>query len=134
MTTEQDLMFEDLIAEMFGNKSQTSAEGQGHNQDLLRFQAISNDFDISEDGMSIQKRSNGEMFLPALCNNEYFYVLPIGRGGKRVIHSAADLVFKAFTSPQYLQDLKKETYKVVYKDGNKNNPNYKNLQVDFLKD
>lgn len=134
MTKEQDIMFEDLIAEMYGIEVQTSAEGQGHNQHLTRYEAISNDFSIAEDGMSVQKRSNGEMFLPALCNNEYFYVLPIGRGGKKVIYSAGDLVFKAFTNANYLQDLKKESYTIVYKDGDKTNPDYSNLQVKFNRD
>jgi len=134
MTNEQDIMFEDLIAEMYGNRVQTSAEGQGHSQPLIRYQAISNDFDVAEDGMSVQKRSNGEMFLPAICNNEYWYVLPIGRGGRKVIYSAGDLVFKAFTDSKYLQHLKKESYTIVYKDGKKNNPHYSNLQVQFNHD
>lgn len=127
MTQEQEKTFDDLVGEMFGDRvTEYGSEGF-----QVRMANISNDFQISECGDFVQKISNGEMFFPALCNGEYYFVLPIGRGGKKMVYPAVSLVFKAFSDKRYLEDLKKTQYTLYYKDGWKENPAIDNIGVRF---
>ena len=128
MTTEQETMFEDVVADMFGDRVTELGRHEGV---MIQCKPISNDFQIADDGTFVQKISNGEIFEPAICNGQYYYVLPFGRGGALRIFKAIDLVFKAFTSEQYQKDLKNEQYTLKFKDGWKLNPAYDNIEVDF---
>lgn len=130
MTTQQEKDFTDIVADMFGDRvTEFGSEGF-----QVRMAKISNDFQISEFGDFVQQVSTGEVFNPALCNGEYYFVLPFGKGGRKIIYSAIELVFKAFTDKRYLDDLKKTPYTLYYKDGWKENPSAENIGVRFERD
>jgi hypothetical protein len=128
MTKQQENVFEDIVAEMFGDRVTELGREEGSMIDCRPF---SNDFQIADDGSFVQQISSGEIFQPAICKREYYYVLPIGIGGKLIIYPAIELVFKAFTSKQYQEDLKKEQYTLKFLDGWKLNPSIDNIEVQF---
>lgn len=126
MNKQQSEMLDELVGEMFGELIEVGNQ-------VMDMASITNGWQISRDGSFVQDVKRGEIFYPATYKGELVFVLPFMKGGKPKIVWAKNLVWKAFSDPQYLKDLDKEypSYTLKYSDGDKGNPSYDNLEVVF---
>jgi hypothetical protein len=145
MSPEQDLMFDELISNVYTDRASSQPsftdysnhEGQSWDSETLNdkmvFRPFNNTYSIAKDGLTIVSNMGGEIFTPANCRGEYYFVLP-AKNNSKFIKSAAVAVFEAFTDDRYLEHAKEVGYSLVYKDGDKMNPDYNNIHIKFNED